>query len=201
MKSKKEILDIVLKTKGWLTKAEAELLYDTCVHPTVKHVVEIGAFLGRSTIAIAGALSTHKGGLISIDPHAGSPENQFGKKFYIEGTYNKERDCIDTYPVYFNNIKNVGVDSFVTTMKMLSTEALPLIMKDSPHIIPFNAAFIDGSHKYEDALEDLRSWSAIIAGPIMCHDYINKDHLGPRKAVEHFLKENSMVMNKILYLL
>ena len=68
---------------GWLTKSEGELLYEKARELGVTDtIVEIGSWVGRSTICLAKGVEDGGGAKIyAIDPHTGSSEHRvmFGK--------------------------------------------------------------------------------------------------------------------------
>jgi MMP 1-O-methyltransferase len=143
---------------GWLHLDEAALLYDSILRqpsrPGGLHVVEIGSWKGRSTIAL-GLAARRRGDteVIAIDPHLGD-----NGEFYEDA---------ETLTEFLANIERAGVSDVVRPIRAFSHEARPLVADASVSVL-----FLDGSHRYEDVSTDLRDWlPALCDGAILaCND-------------------------------
>lgn len=147
-------LPAVEAVEGWLSRPEAEALA-RCVAAApgdrARHMVEIGSYKGRSTLAIAFPIS--KLGLplrlIAVDPHEG----------YRYG------DGSDTYSELQSNLRRNGLDSVVTVLRASGAEA--------PVGGPLSFALIDGLHDEDSVRADHRHISPLLisGGLLAFHDY------------------------------
>ena len=132
---------------GWLDLHEAWELHEAARRWTgdvdEPCVVEIGAWKGRSCIALAmGLASRGRGGTVhSIDPHSMDP-----------GAPVPEVDT-DRLAILLANVERAGVADRVRTHRMTSHDARPSFAPASIHVL-----FVDGSHEYEDVVQDILEW-------------------------------------------
>lgn len=148
--ARSELASLLQGVPGWLSLDEAYALHDAVVRAALRspeiNVVEIGSWKGRSTIALGAALRACAGGrFFAIDPHHGSEEhvNVWGR--------------VDTYQEFLTNIRRGGVSDVVTPLRMTSHEARAVVGE-----LPIHVLFVDGSHKFEDVLQDIGDWSALL---------------------------------------
>lgn len=139
LKKEKEKLVYQLKNiQGQISDDELYELY--LLAKEVKHndcIVEIGAFRGKSTIALAlGTKSAEKCTVYSIDPH----ENFIG---VAGGSFGP----IDLAKKYENIVK-MGVGQFIKCICLPSEQ----VCKNWNR--PIGLLWIDGDHKYESVLND-----------------------------------------------
>ncbi len=135
------------RIEGWLFPLELQWLYATA--KTMKSIVEIGSWKGRSTHALC---SGCKGIVTSVDHWAGSKGE--------EGT----ATCLDTEVAYRQFLENTKQFKNLSTFRMTSIEASKIGLL-------FDMVFIDGGHTYEEVLNDIRLWEPL-ARKILCgHDY------------------------------
>lgn len=127
-----------------VTEAECEQLA-SLAHDA--DVLEIGAYYGRSTIALASVARV----VHSIDPHRGGPD-----------------DAPDTLPSFLENLRAHGVRSTVVVHVGLSTDVLPLVKPDS-----FDIVFVDAMHQRPEVDEDLALAAGCVraGGWLAMHDY------------------------------
>lgn len=132
----------VSKIDGWLTKREAEFLYQIARGiPGSGKIIEIGSWKGRSTICLgAGSRDGHRAKIYSIDPHTGSSEHRlmFGQ--------------VNTYREFLQNIITAGVHRFITPLKLTSQDAAVKLSG------PVDFIFIDGAHEYSYVSLDYQLW-------------------------------------------
>jgi predicted O-methyltransferase YrrM len=126
-----------------------------------KNMIEIGSFIGESTIIFAG----HFKHVSAIDPFIDNydPEDM---------TSNFNFD--EVYQEYKNRIE--PKKEKVTTYKLTSNDALSVL-----HGEKFDFIYIDGMHQYENVLEDITNYLPFVkeGGVIGGHDYG-----GPWKGVQ-----------------
>ncbi len=137
---------------GWMYDNELEWL--TKISSKMESVLEVGAWKGRSTAAIA---SGCKGTVYSIDHFKGSNEELHKQKIL------KEPSIFGQFATNMTNYDNLVV------MKMDSMNAVRLFPDKSIDMI-----FIDGSHEYQDVKNDIMLWTPKARKIICGHDYCNE---------------------------
>jgi hypothetical protein len=121
-----------------------------------KPIVEIGSWLGRSTIVLAGGSKDGNGSMIySVDTWKDLADNN---NFYK-----------DFYPDFIENIKYAGVDDRITILKGKSVDMAKYYRENIGEEI--GVLFIDADHEYESIKSDYDSWSPMVNGTIAFHDY------------------------------
>jgi hypothetical protein len=124
---------------GWLSDAEADYLAQLA---TDKTVLELGAWLGRSTVALA-STAAH---VVSVDWHKGDDGTGFG----------------DTLPGYWDTVRDLDA---VTMVVGRFEFVVPLFAP------VFQLAFVDGCHEEDAVVRDARLAVAVTRGLIAFHDY------------------------------
>lgn len=149
-------------------------------------ICEIGAWLGRSTIgmALTNKKLNKKCKIYAIDTWKGS--NEQNHKDFIKGLKKKNTSL---YERFLHNIQIYGVDDVIEPIQKTSIKAAKQFEDNSIDII-----IIDGSHEYNDVLNDIKTWipkvkkGGMIIGddyhptwqPVMnaVNDYFGKDNFG-----------------------
>lgn len=150
---------------GWLSPREGRLLHTLAKACSQRGaIVEIGSYLGKSTIFLA--LGARAGGgarVYAIDPHTGSPEHRTGP------------NPVWTFDAFMGNLHSAGVQDQVVPLVMSSTDAA----RGFP--APVELLFIDGNHAWESVRQDFDAWFPHVAGGgvIALHDTIK--WAGPRR--------------------
>jgi predicted O-methyltransferase YrrM len=132
--------------EGWLQHAEAWALFEAarvaCPATDPAQAVEIGSFKGRSAIALASGLRARGGGrVVAIDPFDLEPGQQ---------------------AAFDANVERAGLSALVEAVPALSHEARPKVEDHSVTVL-----FVDGSHDYEDVMQDVRIWEpSLIDGAV-----------------------------------
>jgi predicted O-methyltransferase YrrM len=141
---------------GWLTRAEARLLYETARALSAgSTVVEIGSFFGRSTVCLARGSQDGTGAVVhAIDPQLGSQ-----KHTHLLG-------CDDPSPWLLANLARAGVEKVVSVHKLTSAQAAAVVPG------PIDLLFIDGSHEQESVQTDFALWfpKLRVGGSVLFHD-------------------------------
>lgn len=124
---------------GWLSDAEADCLAGLARDKTV---LELGAWLGRSTVVLA-STAAH---VVSVDWHKGDEDAGFG----------------DTLPGYWDTIRNLdNVTMVVGRFEFVVPLFAPV----------FQLAFVDGCHAVDAVERDARLALAVTRGTVVFHDY------------------------------
>jgi len=147
------MLSAALNTPGWMSHTELAWLNER--PKQYRKVVEVGSYMGRSTLALA----EHAEFVIAIDdwmsPHPGftSPQDR-------SVCHQKFREHLRGY------LSNGRVLEFVADHRNVSVQKLP----KKP---PFDMVFIDGGHSYEEVSSDIKFWHPFLrTGGLFCgHDY------------------------------
>ncbi|GEP32862.1 hypothetical protein NSZ01_06300 [Nocardioides szechwanensis] len=145
-----DVWEIASAVPGWLTEAQAELLWQTALAcPGAPMVVEIGSHEGRSTIMLAAAAASSGGRVVAIDP-------------FVEGRLfggSKTRDSFE------KNLAEAGLSESVDLLAEYSTRARPSWVR------PIDYLYIDGKHDYWTLSDDLK-WADHLpdGAPVLIHD-------------------------------
>jgi hypothetical protein len=136
-------LEAATPIEGFTSPAELSLLYHLAVHaPGPGRVVEIGSYLGRSTVVLARACAdTGAAPVVAVDPHTAA--------LGIEG-----RPPRDTKGDFLANVQRAGVAEHVQLEHATSVEAAGRWGGE-----PVKMQFVDGWHTREAVLEDVGSWA------------------------------------------
>lgn len=173
--TRKEILQYIASLDGWLSSHEGFFLYEAAKTAKKGNIVEIGSWLGKSTICLAsGAKAGSKSKIFAVDPHKGefSKGNGIGKK-------------APTFKAFQQNLKKAGIASYVKPLVTTSKNAAKSWKG------PIQLLFIDGLHDYKNTKLDFSVWSPFLAknGVIAFHDAFC-GHKGPEKVIREELLPN-----------
>jgi predicted O-methyltransferase YrrM len=156
------ILATARAIRGWLADEEAELLIGAAAHvacaarPAV--LVEIGSYLGRSTVALAATLRALSPGsrLFAVDPHEGT----------VGAADSKLDHGASTFESFIANIDKAGVIECVQPIRALSYEV------DWPGD-SIDLLFVDGLHDRLNVERDFRHFERFLApgALVLFHDY------------------------------
>lgn len=170
---------------GWLKEEEAEFLGDLVesVANLEGFFLEIGSWLGRSTVVIGKATEKLGGQLYCIDTW-----NQTGWKEISKTLPNKRRRFQwekfegDAYSIFWQNIKKNGLEMIVNPIISRSSD----IRKKWD--APIRFIFIDGCHYYQFVKDD-SFWKKFLIkdGIIAFHDYDANAWPGVKKAVDEIM--------------
>lgn len=141
-----EVLAVADGIGGWLTPAQARLLWDQAAAvPDGGLIVEIGSHQGRSTVVLAAA-GAH---VVAIDPFVDGA--MFG------GAATKD--------LFLANVARAGVSDRVDLREVRSGLLRPCWTS------PIDFLYIDGKHDYWTVSDDLR-WTAFLpsGGRVAIHD-------------------------------
>lgn len=146
----RQALDAALEVDGFTAPVELSLLYHLSLAADPGAVVEIGSYLGRSTVVLASAAAVcGRDAVVAVDPH----EGELG----VEGARRR-----DTRDEFLRNVKRAGVQSHVRLVHTTSAQAASEWGGE-----PVRLLFVDGLHTREAVLEDTRGWVPFLT-PAAC---------------------------------
>jgi hypothetical protein len=141
---------------GWLDRKAARLLFGLARRgPGEGWIVEVGSYLGRSTIVLAlGSAAAQRERVAAIDPHRGElvPTDA--------GTV-----AADTHPLFLRNLAFAGVEAVVEPIKATSADAAASWDR------PVRLLYVDGLHDYDSVKVDIALWTRHLAdGAVVVFD-------------------------------
>jgi predicted O-methyltransferase YrrM len=151
-------LDAAMRIPGFTSPIELSFLYHAGLAlPGRGHVVEIGSYLGRSTVILArAAADAGRGPVIAVDPHTGDLTHP-------------DVERLDTREQFLRNMEAAGVADQVDLVQETSIEAAQGWPGD-----PVELFFVDGLHTYDAVLADVQEWSRFLVGGacVVLDDYL-----------------------------
>ena len=137
--------------EGFLSEAEAERLAELAKGAVV---LEVGSWLGRSTVAMARTARL----VVAVDHHHGPP-------------YDGEGSTLNRF------LKNLETQEIKNVVPVLADSELALLILR----YGFDLAFIDGNHETPAVMRDgLLAWSLIVPGGCLAfHDFGQHDGVSP----------------------
>ena len=143
-------IDKALAIPGWMT--ENELRWLAASAKTHHNIVEIGSWMGRSTVALA---ENTAGKVTAVDTWEGSSEHQ------------QIMRSMTPDAIYLEFIKNTASTPNVKAIRMTSMEAAKALSGER-----FDMIFIDGAHDYKSVKDDIEAWLPLLdeGGMICGHD-------------------------------
>jgi predicted O-methyltransferase YrrM len=148
---------------GWLSDEEATALFVTAASIKAENpvVVEIGSYVGKSSVCIAGGLrhSRRGGRLFCVDPFDATDQ-----EWYLA-----QRDEKKTGKLYNRFVENTWAYDNIIAVPGFSLDAV----RDS--VIPeaIDMLFIDGNHTYDAVSADIMAWVPYLktgTGILAMHD-------------------------------
>jgi predicted O-methyltransferase YrrM len=139
-----EVWDVASLVPGWFGEANAAAQFLVLAELRPRMIVEIGSYLGKSTVFLAKSLEVLgiEGTVTSIDPHTGDRQ-------HLENLGVSQLPSFDMFRVH---LLATGVSERVRTIVATSHEAA----RDWSE--PIDYLFIDGWHSYEAVVEDGHDW-------------------------------------------
>ena len=160
--------------QGWSSDAEHLALYNAARTGT-EDVLEIGCFLGRSTVHLAAGLkaSGRNNVVHAIDPFPDPFKVTYDDpnwRSWWNENHPKNGDVITgTKSIFLNNIKKCQIDDKVSVHAACSHHVHGMFQIESVGVL-----FIDGNHSYECIKEDFTLYfpKVLTGGIILFHDVI-----------------------------
>ena len=152
---------------GGTNDKECEWLQN--VAKDMNSIVEIGSYMGRSTVALLSGISSTNT-LYAVDPFDTSPTGIYAAL--------QDSNYATVYSTFLENTKDFK------NLKVIRDTSRNAAMKLQNEI--FDMIFIDGEHSYNAVLEDINLWLPKTKKILCGHDY-NKHYDSVVKAVDKIL--------------
>jgi predicted O-methyltransferase YrrM len=152
---------------GFLAEHEGRWLFEAARDVQIEgDVVEIGSFMGRSTICLGlgtklnNQSTQSEAKVFAVDPHTGG----IG---YVE-KYPDAPEKLYSLGPFLQNLVDFKVQDVVVPLVQRSEDAFGLWSRGAVRLL-----FIDGWHSYETCYFDITNWGSLVApgGLIAVHDY------------------------------
>ena len=188
-------IEMLNSVEGHTTRRQcAVLFYFAYTQPGPGRIVEIGSFKGQSTgwLAYALKLQGQKSKVVAIDPHENTEDIEVVPQYEEKSSYE----------AFLDNMNRLEVMPWIEPIRATSVEAVESWDQ------PIGVLFVDGSHRYEDVLEDLRLWEPWVSagGTIILHDTKPGNKFpGVRRAMNEYLvsserfKESLQLLNMTVF--
>lgn len=168
--------DYIANIDGWLDKAEARLLFELAGATRGGCIVEVGAYRGRSTAALAlGSIAGEEVPVFSIEPHE-SFVGPFGGKFGSIDRGHFMRRMIELDLFHIVRLVNLSSEFLAGRWPM-----------------PVELLWIDGDHRYDAVARDFVFWKEKLApnATVVFDDASNPD-TGPGRLVREISASGEM---------
>ena len=167
---------------GWMTDADLQAIDTICAQvPLGAHVLEIGSFLGRSSIQWAARLPTSR--IVCVDAWQGVPTD-YVERWYLEQCWGDHTLLHMNLPMFPQFLHNTRHFMNIVPVRMTSQE-FTWVWPISPHVI-----FLDGDHTDVGVKADLDAcltrWCAQPHTIICGHDYNPNFHNSVYRQVTAF---------------
>ncbi len=168
------ILSDILSVDGKISPHECALLYNAASEVKSGCIIEIGAYHGRSTVALAlGSMNGHEVSVYSLDLHTDFQG--------MNGSVYSPKDRI----VFFENILRTNTGEIIHVVNLGSE----IVSKGWSKKV--SLLWIDGDHRYNSVKNDFDCWSQYLCsgGLVAFHDSTDPS-LGPWNLIGEILENN-----------
>jgi predicted O-methyltransferase YrrM len=152
---------------GFMPATEGLALYEAAATVDVAGpFLEIGSYLGRSTLFLAAAARLRGTQVLAVDHHRGSEEHQPGWEYHDPSLVDSGTGLLDTLPGFRRTITAAAVEDVVIAV-VARAEAFARLWAT-----PLALLFLDGSHTDDSAQRDYECWAPHVAvgGVLAIHD-------------------------------
>ena len=146
---------------GWMSPGQEKCLFDLVKSlPNRARVLELGCFLGRSTVAMAFACQHSQRHIYSIDTFKGNDDD------FVSGQSDVYWEGNDFLNTFMNHLDRNDLLSYVTPLRGWTTEVAKHWTAD------VDMLFIDAGHTYEAVLKDVELYYDFVkpGGIVALHD-------------------------------
>lgn len=150
------------RVPGWLDRDAARLLFALARDgPGEGAIVELGSYLGRSTVVLAlGARAGEREKVVTVDPHEG---------VVVAGT--EEAPASGTWDLFRHHLEITGVAGDVEALRARSEDA------GRRWVGPIRLLYVDTLHHFDAVLQDIEVWAPhlVPGGVAVFDDYDVRD--------------------------
>lgn len=160
------LLRLARATPGFMPDDEGLALYRAGREAAaLGPLLEVGTYVGKSTIYLGAAAQEMGTVLFTIDHHRGSEEQQPGQP-YFDPRFVDEFGQVDTLPAFRRTMALAGLEETVIAIVGRSATVAAYWRT------PLAMVFIDGSHTEENAQADYEGWAPhiVVGGLLAIHD-------------------------------
>ena len=163
--------EFLARTEGMTSLEEAKWLYGLAREVRSGCIVEVGAYRGRSTVALGrGSLDGHRVPVFSIEPHQ-TFTGVLGGRFGPADAGAFHRAMLET-----------GCYHVVRLVSLSSEQVVP------GWRLPVALLWIDGDHRYEGVRRDFESWRPhLVQGAAVVFDDAADPAIGPHRLIAELL--------------
>ncbi|GAA1608192.1 class I SAM-dependent methyltransferase [Actinoplanes couchii] len=160
------LLEAAVGADGFMPEDEGRALASAALAAPGGVILEVGSYLGKSTLYLAAAARARGGKVVTVDHHRGSEEHQAGWEYHDPGLVDSSVGLIDTLPGFRRTIAAAGAEDVVVAVVARAEEFAAIWGS------PLAFLFLDGSHTDESAQRDLASWAPhlTVGGILAIHD-------------------------------
>ncbi|MGA3524525.1 class I SAM-dependent methyltransferase [Melissospora conviva] len=162
-----QLLAAAQAAPGFMPADEGRALCDAALATAVDGpFLEVGSWLGKSTLYLAAAARPRGRQVVTVDHHRGSEEHQPGWEYHDPTLVDPEVGRIDTLPGFRRTVAVAQAEDVVVAV-VTRAETLAGLWGT-----PVSFLFLDGSHTDESAQRDLHCWAPHLAigGLLAIHD-------------------------------
>jgi cephalosporin hydroxylase len=173
-----DVWSVANSIPGWFYEINAVAMFKVLAELKPLRIVEIGSYMGKSTVFFAYSLQAlgNGGRVTAIDPHSG--DRQQREHFGMSE--------IPTFDMFRTHIRLAGVEQIVDPIVATSSEAAKGWTE------PFQFLFVDGWHGYDAVLADGRDWVPKLSedGVVVFDDALQYDEV--RRAIADLDREGTI---------
>jgi predicted O-methyltransferase YrrM len=172
---------------GWFHDTSAEKLTELIETHNIKSVIEIGSFVGKSTVFFAQNANIER--VLCVDPFI----------MWEEGKQNGDAQAFgeDFYEEFLKNIQEAEVTEKISVLRMSSKEAFNKDV-DTDSLAYADLIYIDGAHDYVSIFNDIVMWR-MRAVSVICGDDYDEHWLDVKKAVDEIFGDRVKVAGNLWY--
>lgn len=170
---------------------KSKIFEELILESTPKLILELGCFLGDSTITMANVLKKQniEGVILTVDTWLGSQEHWLKNKCDLLHLYdNFENGISSLYNKCLRNIINAQVADYIVPVPTTTSTAFDIFLDLD---FKFDMIYMDADHTKSVVYDDLNKYYKLLAknGIIFGHDI---DWIGVNEAVKQFCTENNL---------
>jgi hypothetical protein len=170
-----DVVQCIESAEGMIDLEEALLLYRLASEVAEGCIVEVGAYRGRSAVALGlGSLDGHGAPVYSFDPHE-TFTGILGRSFGA-----------DDRAAYYRTMLQTSCYRIVRLVNLSSEIVAPQWM------LPVGLLWIDGDHRYEAVARDFRCWEPhLTAAARIAFDDSLDPSIGPKPWIDELVEQGT----------